>query len=63
MAVAAHHGGAGQSEALFRANDMNNALSLITEAEVGDAKLLDILLKGNTLCPGVVLFDEAANVF
>lgn len=50
-----------QSEALFGTNDMHNALSLVSQAEVGKLEILDILLEGLALQPGVVLFHEIAH--
>jgi hypothetical protein len=63
VAVAADDGGAGEGEALLGADDMDDALSLVTEAEVGDAEFLDVVLEGDTLRAGVVFLDEAGNVF
>ena len=60
--VAAHHGGAGQGEALLRADDVHDALALVAEAKVGQAKVLDVLLESNALCAGIVLLDEGSNV-
>ncbi|GJC96846.1 flp pilus assembly protein TadG [Colletotrichum higginsianum] len=62
VAVTAHDGGAGQSEALFGADDVDDTLSLVAKAEVGEAKVLDVLLKGHALDSGVVLGDEGADV-
>lgn len=63
VAVTAHDGGAGQSEALLRANDMDNALPLVAQTEVCDAERLDVLLEGDALRSRVILLNEAADVF
>jgi hypothetical protein len=63
VAVTTDHGRAGEGEALLGADDVDNSLPLITEAKVCDAELLDVLLQGYALCPGVVFLDEARNVF
>ena len=62
VAVAADDGGAGEGEALLGANDMDNALSLVAQAKVCDAKVLDVLLEGDALRPRIILLDEARNV-
>jgi hypothetical protein len=62
VAVAADDGGAGKGEALLGANDVDDALPLVTEAKVCDTELLDVLLERYALCPGVVLLDEARDV-
>jgi hypothetical protein len=43
MAVSAHDGGSGESEALLGANDVDNTLSFVAQAEICDTKLFDIL--------------------
>jgi hypothetical protein len=58
MAVTAHDGGSGESEALLGANDVDNTLSFVAQAEICDAKLFDILLQSDTLCSRIVLLDE-----
>lgn len=63
VAVTAHHRCAGKSEPLLGSNDVDNALPLVIQAEVCDTEIPDILLEGYTLCPRVVLLDEAGNVF
>ena len=63
VAVTAYHGGAGEGETLLGADDMDNTLSLVAQAKVCNAKLFNILLEGDTLCSGVVFFDEAPDVF
>lgn len=62
MAVTANQGCAGKGESLLWSNNVDNALPLVAEAKVGDSEFLDILLKSYTLCAGVVLLDEAADV-
>jgi hypothetical protein len=41
---------------------MDNALSLVAQAKVCDAKVLDILLQGDTLGSRVVLLDKRGDV-
>ena len=43
VAVAADDGGAGQGEALLRADDVDDALSLIELVEIFDAEVLGVL--------------------
>lgn len=62
MAVTTDDGGTWQSKTLLRADDVDNALSLVAEAEICEAKGLDVLLESNTLCPRVILLDKARNV-
>lgn len=62
MAVAADDGGAGESEALLGANDMDNALTLVAQAEICQTKVLDVLLESDALCTRVILLDEGGNV-
>jgi hypothetical protein len=50
VAVTAHNGGSGESEALLGTDDMDNSLSLVPQAEICDTKLLNILLQSDTLC-------------
>ena len=56
--VAAHDGGAGEGETLLGADDVHDALAAVVHAEVGEAELLDVLLKGHHLHAGVGLLDE-----
>ncbi|KAJ6444371.1 3-isopropylmalate dehydratase [Purpureocillium lavendulum] len=62
VAVAADNRGAGQGEALLGADNVDNALALVAEAEVGEAKVLDVLLEGDALGARVVFIDERGNV-
>jgi hypothetical protein len=62
VAVAADDGCAGEGEALLGADDVDDALALVTQAKVCDAELLDVLLEGYALCAGVVFLYEARNV-
>jgi hypothetical protein len=58
VAVAADDRRAGQREALFRANDVHYALSLVVEAKVCEVEGLDIILECHALRPRVCLVDE-----
>jgi hypothetical protein len=62
VAVTADDGGGRQGKALLGANDVDDALALVAEAKVCDAKVLDILLEGDALGARVVLLDEASDV-
>ena len=62
MAVTANDGRPGQSEALFGSNNVDNTLALVGHAEVGETKVLDILLEGRALEAGVVLLDELGGI-
>ncbi len=63
MAVSTDDGSSRQGEALFGANDMYDALVLVTETKVSQAKLLDILLESDTLKTAVFFLDEIGNIF
>jgi hypothetical protein len=62
VAVAAHHGGAGEGEALLGADDVHDALAFVAQAEIRNAEVLDIVLEGDALDSGVLLFDEGLDV-
>lgn len=62
VAVAADDGSSGEGEALLGADDVDNALALVAEAEVGEAEVLDVLLESDALSAGVVLLDEGGDV-
>ena len=47
--VATDNCGTWKGEALLRANNVDNALTLICEAKVCDSELLDVLLEGYAL--------------
>ena len=58
VGIAAYHRGAGEGESLLGADDVHDALAAVVHAEVGEAELLDVLLKGHHLHAGVGLLDE-----
>lgn len=62
VAVATHKGGARESEALLRADNMDNTLTFVAEAEVCDTEFLDIFFKGEALQPRILLLDKGGNV-
>lgn len=62
VAVAADDGGAGQSEALLGADDVDDALTVVIEAEEGQVEVADVLLEGDALRAGVGIVDEAGDV-
>lgn len=51
VAVSTDDCGAGEGEALFRANNVDDSLPLVAQAKVGDTELLDIVLQGDALYP------------
>ena len=59
VGVAADAGGAGEGEALLRANYVDYALALVRHAEVLEPKIRDVLLQLHDLRPTVHLLDEA----
>jgi hypothetical protein len=62
VAVTANNGCSGQSEALLGADNVDNTLTLIAHTEVGETKVLDILLESCALEAGVALLDEFGGV-
>jgi hypothetical protein len=62
MAVTAHDSGAGKGEALLGTNDVDDALTLIAQAEICDSEVLNITLESKALEPGVFLLDEGLDV-
>jgi hypothetical protein len=62
VAVTAHDCRAWQRETLLRTNDVHDALSLITETEVGQAELLDVLFERDALQPAIRLFNESIDI-
>jgi hypothetical protein len=53
----------GESESLFRPDDVHDALPLIAESKVCKAKVFDILLEREALGFGIDLVDEGIYVF
>lgn len=62
VAVTTDQGGTGECETLLRTDDVNDTLALVTQAEICDTEVLDVLLESYTLYTGIVLFDESRNV-
>lgn len=62
VGVTAYDGSAWKGEALFGADDVDNTLTLVAETEVGKAKSLYIVFKGEALCARVSFFDEGFGV-
>mmetsp|Transcript_28905 Transcript_28905/g.51672 ORF Transcript_28905/g.51672 Transcript_28905/m.51672 type:complete len:597 (-) Transcript_28905:259-2049(-) len=58
VAVAADAGGAGEGEALLRAHHVHDALARVVQREIGDAKLLHVVLQSAHLVARVCLLDE-----
>lgn len=63
VAITAHNSGTRESETLFGSNDVNDSLTLISESEVSQTEVLDIIFQGNTLSPRILFFDEFSDVF
>lgn len=59
VGVTADDGGAGKSEPLLGADNVNNTLTLIAHTEVGEAEVLDVLLEGGALQARVGFLDES----
>lgn len=51
MAVTTDDRGAGEGEALLRADNVDDSLPPVAQAKVGEAELLDIVLEGDALYP------------
>lgn len=56
--VTADDGRPGQSEALFRSDDVDNTLSCVADAEVCNAEVFYVALERDGLLSGGGLFDE-----
>ena len=59
--VTADDCGAGQSETLLRANNVDDSLSLVAQTKVGELEILYILLESLALDARLVLVDELAD--
>jgi hypothetical protein len=62
MTIAADDGCARESEALLWSDDVDNALSLVAESKVCQAKLFDVGLEGLALRPAVGLVNEGGDI-
>ena len=62
VTVTTDNGGTRKGEALLWTDDVDDALSLVPKAEVGQTEVLHVLFEGNTLSSRVVLFDEVGHV-
>lgn len=60
MAVSAHNSGSGQGEALFRANDVNDALLPVCRADISDSEGRCILFKRGKLLRAFRIRDRQA---
>lgn len=58
MTVSTDHRRSGQSEPLFRSDDVYNPLSPIAHPEIGQAKLFHIVFEGADLSSRVGFFDK-----
>ncbi len=61
--ITADDGGAGQSEALFRADDMHHALAFVVHLEIGDAELGAVIFQRLHLNAAGFVFDALQAVF
>jgi hypothetical protein len=62
VTVATHDCCAREGETLLGSDDVYDSLALVTEAEVGDAEILDVVFEGHALEAGVFFFDEGLDV-
>ena len=62
VGVTTDDGCAGEGEALLRADDVYNSLTLVSKTKVCDAEVLDIVLEGHALESRIFLLDESLDV-
>ena len=62
MAVTAHHSRTRKGKSLLWPNYMDNALSLVIESEVCEAKVFDVLLEGKALNSGISFIDKCFDI-
>lgn len=62
MTVTTDYSGPRKGEALLWTYDMDNALALVAQAEVGETEGLNVGLQGEALCTRVGLFNELSHV-
>ena len=62
VAVATDHCSAWQGETLFRTDDVDNALPVVTHSKVCKTKGLDVLFKGLALRTRILLLNELGDV-
>lgn len=62
MRISADYRRTGQGEALLRADNVDNSLSLVGHAEVCEVESLDIVFEGDALDLGVCLFNEGFGI-
>jgi hypothetical protein len=63
MTISTNNRRSGQSEPLFRSDDVYNPLSSIPHPEIGQAKLFHIVFEGSDLGPRVGFFDKGVDRF
>jgi microcompartment protein CcmK/EutM len=63
VAVTTDDCGAGERETLLGTNNVYNALSLVAQAKISDAEILDVVFESHALQAGVLFFDEGLDVF
>ena len=63
VAVTTYDGRSWESEALLRSDNVDDTLAVIIEAKECEIEVLDVLLKGDTLCSRVGVLDEAGYIF
>ena len=62
MAIAAHHRGPRKREALFRTDDVHNPLPLVSQSEICETEIFDVILECYALQPRIILFDKVGDV-
>jgi hypothetical protein len=62
VTVSTYDCGTRERKALLRTDDMYNTLASVIEAKIGNAKFLDIILKGHALKSRVFLLNEGFDV-
>jgi hypothetical protein len=62
MGVTADDSGTGKSEPLFGSDDMDDTLTVIAEAEVGEIEGFYVVFEGCALQTGILFLNEARDV-
>jgi hypothetical protein len=63
VTVTADDSRAGKSKTLLRADNVDNTLTLVAHTEVGEPKVLHVLLQGCALETRIILLDEVGGIF
>ena len=62
VTVSTNYGASREGEALFRADNMNDSLTFITQSEICQSKGLDIIFESNALRARISFFNELSYV-